>query len=302
MKKSCIKETKTEKQKRFIRILKPKSFQNLGFIKECCRLIQEIYDLEKEYQSAINGKEKEYLLSRLARKQEELDNVYAEEFLGEKYLIKGFKKESRQDLNLERLAIYNATGEKLTQDEVKKKRVHEKYKAVREENQQLVDELVVQAFAHNKMWRKYKSKKDYRMYKELMNSINALCAPVEFEYKPINYPIKKCEFKYLEYTDAVVKRLLKDWDVLNSNMKRYERYTEVYMDLIQAIKVTKFTPAQIRALNSYILNGKSEKRESKNLQMAVDRLVGTLNGSNEYRVDQDNYVVECNVNDVDIVE
>ena len=126
----------------------------------------------------LNGKD----FDTLSPKQREyISNVYAKENLNESFLKNGLKPEQRGNLNLQRLAIYEETGNKITQKQLK--HIQESFVAIVPENQSTVNELVIKAEKHYQAYKQLGSKQDYQMYKELMLSIASLCQPIEFDNK-----------------------------------------------------------------------------------------------------------------------
>ena len=80
------------------------------------------------------------------KQREYISNVYAKENLNESFLKNGLKPEQRGNLNLQRLAIYEETGNKVTQKQLKS--IQESFIAIIPEHQSTVNELIIQAEKH----------------------------------------------------------------------------------------------------------------------------------------------------------
>ena len=222
----------------------------------------------------LNGKDFDTLTPK---QREYISNCYAKENLNESFLKNGLKPEQRGNLNLQRLAIYEETGNKVTQKQLK--HIQESYVAIVPENQSTVNELVIQAEKCYQAYKQLGSNKDYRMYKELMFSVASLCQPIEFENKRANINKQEAPID-MEYSYDTVRAMLKSYYMLRDNSK----YNDYYLDIEQALQVVKLNDNQISLLYDIIHNNSIDKDSSRSLKLCIDKLVNYLNNYNIYHM------------------
>ena len=212
------------------------------------------------------------------KQREYISNVYAKENLGEAFLRNGLKPEQRQNINLCRLAIYEQTGSKVTQKQMKT--IQESFIAIVPENQTTVNELVIQAEQHYQAYKQLGSKQDYKMYRELMLSVASLCQPIEFENKRRSIKQYAPHIDVEEYTYDIVRAMLKSYYMLRDNSK----YNDYYLDIERCLQVVKLTNKQIELLYDLIHNNSINKDNSRSLKLCIDKLVHYLNHNNIYHM------------------
>lgn len=212
------------------------------------------------------------------KQREYISNVYAKENLNESFLKNGLKPEQRGNLNLQRLVIYEETGNKITQKQLK--HIQESFIAIVPENQSTVNELVIQAEKHYQSYKQLGSKQDYKMYKELMLSVSSLCQPIEFENKRHTVKQYTPRIDVDDYTYDIVRGLLKNYSLL----RNHDKCLAYYLDIEQALQVVKLTDKQIELLYDLIHNNSIDKDNSRSLHLCIDKLVHYLNNYNIYHM------------------
>ena len=212
------------------------------------------------------------------QQREYISNCYAKEELGEAFLRNGLKPEQRENINLCRLAIYEQTGSKVTQKQLK--HIQESFIAILPENQTTVNELVIEAQKHYQAYKQLGSNKDYRMYRELMLSVASLCTPIEFENKrhSVKQYIPRNDVE--EYTYNNVRGLLKNYSLLRNN----DKCLTYYLDIERCLQVVKLNDNQISLLYDLIHNNSIDKDNSRSLHLAIEKLVYYLNHNNIYHM------------------
>ena len=210
------------------------------------------------------------------QQREYISNVYAKEELGEAFLRNGLKPEQRGNLNLQRLAIYEQTGSKVTQKQLK--HIQESFIAILPENQSTVNELVIEAEKHYQAYKQLGSKRDYQMYRELMLSVSSLCTPIQFENKRAT--VNKQEVPIdMEYSYDTVRALLKDY-MLRDNSK----YNDYYLDIERVLQVVKLNDNQIKLLHDFIHHQSIGNKQTESLKLAIKKLVKYLNEDKIYKM------------------
>ena len=223
----------------------------------------------------LNGKDFDMLSPN---QREYISNVYAKEELGEAFLRNGLKPEQRENINLCRLAIYNETGSKVTQKQLRS--IESSFVSIIPENQSTVNELVIQAEKHYQAYKQLGSKQDYKMYRELMLSVASLCTPIQFDNnKRAN--VKKQEAPIdMEYSYNTVRAMLKDYYMLRDNSK----YNDYYIDLERVLQVVKLNDNQIELLHDLIHHQSIGNKQTESLKLAIKKLVKYLNEDKIYKM------------------
>ena len=230
--------------------------------------------VNKELVELLNGKDFDMLSPN---QREYISNIYAKENLNESFLKNGLKPEQRGNLNLQRLAIYEETGNKVTQKQLRS--IESSYIAIVPENQSTVNELVIQAQKHYQAYKQLGSKQDYQMYKELMLSVASLCTPITFDNKRTNINKQEAPID-MEYSYDTVRAMLKSYYMLRDNSK----YNDYYLDIERVLQVVKLNDNQISLLYDIIHNNSINKDNSRSLKLCIDKLVHYLNHCSVYHM------------------
>ena len=120
-----------------------------------------------------------------------------------------------------------------------------------------------------------KKLKEYcELYKRYLN-LKSKLEEIKVKPKPIQLPVEiAVDF---EYDVATIKHLLKNMHLLN------DKHIDIRLDIEQALKVVSFTSNQADSLNQALTTGVVDSKQQKDYELAVKKIVHTLNNCNVYR-------------------
>lgn len=232
------------------------------------RLENQIKELQENY---INNRECQTRLSQLS---EQLSDAYAQ--LNDLPSINDVERRQWQKANkvgMKQVFGIDTTVQILTTKHGLAPLEEEQLKQVLNRINELYNEmenLLKQGFKRNS--KEYKTAhKEYLNLKSKLEEVLIKPKPIELpKEQPIN----------IEYTVENVSAALKN---LYFFKDRFE-YTDIYLDLVQAISVAQFTPNQLLAIEEAVYYGQAERIRKNDYKYAVEKVVHLLNTSNVYKL------------------